>query len=123
MANTIEAIIVGALQGLVDNGDGTHRVYPDVGPAGAARPYITYQAAGGQSANTLNDVVVPQNSRMQINVWADNRLEASGLMQSVMTILTNDAYKGVSIGAPVSVFERDTKLYGSRMDFSIWYTP
>jgi len=123
MANPIETIVFGALKGLVNNGDGTFRCYPDVGPANVVRPYITYQQVSGQSPNILNDVIAQQNARVQINVWADNRLDASSLMQSVAAILTNATYQGVSLGAPVSTFELDTRLYGSRQDFSIWYTP
>lgn len=123
MANAIETIVFGALKSLVDNGDGTFRCYPDVGPAGAVRPYVTYQQVGGQSPNILQNVIGIQNSRIQINVWADNRLDASNLLQSIATILTNATYQGVSLGAPVSTFEFDTRLYGARQDFSMWWTP
>lgn len=39
---TIETDICTALNDLVDG-----RVYPDVAPAGAATPYVTYQQVGG----------------------------------------------------------------------------
>ncbi|MBR8219798.1 DUF3168 domain-containing protein [Burkholderia vietnamiensis] len=118
-----ELIIVGALKSLVANGDGTHRCFPDVAPEGTARPYITYMAAGGQSANYLDDTVALQNSRMQLNVWADDRAGASRLMQAVIAVLTGPPINATSIGAPASVYEADTKLRGSRLDFSIWFTP
>lgn len=123
MANTAESIVFGAIKSLVPNGGGVFRCYPDVAPASTLRPYITYQAAGGQSPNYLNNVVALQNARMQINVWADTRSDASTLMQSVIGIMTNATILGTSIGAPVSAYEPDTKLYGSRLDFSIWYYP
>lgn len=124
MANTAESIVFGAISGLVSSGGGTFRCFPDVAPASTIRPYITYQAVGGQSPNYLNNTVDIQNARMQINVWADTRAAASILIQSVIGILTNPAtIKGTSIGAPVSTYEPDTKLYGSRSDFSIWYYP
>lgn len=123
MANSAEAIVFAALKTLAPNGDGTFRVYPDVAPAGALRPYITYQAVGGQSPNYLSNTVALQNARMQINVWADTRSVARALMQSVIDALTPAPIMATTIGAPVSSYEADTKLYGSRSDFSIWFTP
>jgi hypothetical protein len=123
MANSAEAIVSAALKALVPNGDGTFRCYPDVAPAGALRPYITYQAVGGQSPNYLSNTVALQNARMQVNVWADSRSAANSVMQSAIAALTGTAVKAVTIGAPVSSYEPDTKLYGSREDFSIWFYP
>lgn len=71
MANSIEAIVFAALKALVTNTDGTARCYPDVGPANAVRPYITYQQVGGQSPNITQNVIGIQNTRLQVNVWAD----------------------------------------------------
>ncbi|MFM0326086.1 DUF3168 domain-containing protein [Caballeronia glebae] len=118
MANSAEAIVYGALRGLV--GD---RCYPDVAPAGALRPYVTYQAVGGRSPNYLSNTVDLQNARMQVNVWADSRSVANSIMQSAIAALTGPAIKATTIGAPVSTYEADTKLYGSREDFSIWFYP
>lgn len=122
MANSAEAIVFSAVKSLVPNGDGTFRVYPDVGPAGVARPYITYQAVGGQSPNYLSNNVDLQNARMQINVWADTRSVANSLMQNVIDAVTGQLINAVTIGAPVSSYESDTKLFGARSDFSIWFT-
>lgn len=123
MANSAESTVFAAIKALVPNGDGTFRVYPDVAPAVVLHPYITYQAAGGQSPNYLSNTVDLQNARMQLNVWADSRSAATALMQSVISALTGQAVKATTIGAPVSSYEPDTKLYGSRQDFSIWFTP
>jgi hypothetical protein len=123
MANSAEAIVFAAVKALLPNSDGTFRVYPDVAPAGVARPYITYQAVGGHSPNYLSNTVDLQNARMQVNVWADTRSIANSLMQNVIAALTGQLIKAVTIGAPVSSYEPDTKLYGSRSDFSIWFYP
>ncbi|WP_316150435.1 DUF3168 domain-containing protein [Cupriavidus sp. BIC8F] len=123
MANLIENIVFGALKSLVDNGDGTYRCYPDVAPANAVRPYLTYQSVGGQSLNILDGNEDLQNARVQVNAWANDRLTASTLIQSAIAALTSPTIKGISIGAPVSTFEMDTRMYGSRQDFSIWYYP
>ncbi|MFD1556031.1 DUF3168 domain-containing protein [Paraburkholderia silviterrae] len=118
MANSAEAIVYGATKALVDG-----RCYPDVAPQNTPRPYVTYQDVGGQSPNYLSNTVELENARMQVNVWADSRAAARALMRSVIKALTADPIGAATIGGPVSVYESDTKLYGSREDFSIWFTP
>lgn len=113
-----ESITYGALKALVGG-----RVYPALAPAGVAKPYITYQAVGGQDSGTLTGINALQNKRMQINIWADSRSDVAALEMPVLTALTAPGIAGAPIGAPVSDYESDTKLYGSRIDVSIWYTP
>lgn len=120
----IDDTIASALKGIVPNGDGSsYRVFPDIAPAGTATPYITYQATGGQAPNTLDGAANLMNVRMQVNVWASTRRAATQIMTSVIAALCADGIDAVPIGAPVSDYEFDTQLYGSRLDFSIWYLP
>jgi hypothetical protein len=120
----IDKTIFDALKGLVPNADGeTFRVYPDVAPENSPRPWITYQDVGGKDANSLDGAADRMNARMQINVWADSRPGASALMLQVIASLGADGIDGLPIGGPVGDYESDTKLYGSRLDFSIWYLP
>ncbi len=118
MADSAEAIVAGAVRDFVEG-----RCFPDVAPANTARPYITYQAVGGQSQSYLNNSVALQNARMQVNVWADSRAVARAVMTRVIGALCQPSIRATAIGAPVSTYESDTKLYGSRADFSIWFTP
>ena len=80
---TVEADIFNLLTGLVAG-----RVYPDLAPLGAARPYITYQQIGGRDLR-----------------WMDKAASA---------------FQARAVGAPISTYEPDTKLYGSMQDFSVW---
>lgn len=116
MANSAESIVYGAIWTLASG-----RVYPDEAPLATVRPFIVYQAVGGQSTNYLSNTDNLQNARMQISVWADDRITAGNIMQSVIDALTPAPIFAVTIGAPVSTWEFDTKLYGSRLDFSIWW--
>lgn len=115
MADSAEAIVVAALAGL------GVKVYPDVAPLGAAAPYLTYQAVGGQDVNDLSGAADLENARMQINAWALTRGAALSTMRAARTALV--ASGALPIGAAVSNYESDTKLYGSRLDFSIWFKP
>lgn len=114
---TAESIIFATLRDLVAD-----RVYPDVAPESAARPYCTYQQVGGASVNFIDGgIPSKRNGRYQINCWADSRLQAALLARQA-----EDALRGVPtlqttvLGAPVAIHESDTKLYGSRQDFSFW---
>jgi hypothetical protein len=111
-----ESITYGALKTLAGG-----RVYPDVAPASPVKPYIVYQSVGGVDETTFDGADSLQNSRMQVSVWSASRGEAGAIIQQVRAALTAEPVRGVPIGAPVSVYEDDTKLYGSQQDFSIWY--
>jgi hypothetical protein len=115
---TAESIIYGALSTLVSG-----NVFPDVAPAATPAPWITYQAVGGQDFNTVDsETPTTFNARMQITIWSKTRAEAVSIMKQAFQALANPVVKAVPIGGPVSTFEADTLLYGSRLDFSITYT-
>ncbi|WP_186137962.1 DUF3168 domain-containing protein [Burkholderia gladioli] len=113
---TAESVTYGALKALAGG-----RVYPDVAPATAAKPYIVYQSVGGVDETTFDGADTLQNSRMQVAVWSMSRGEAATIIGQVRQALTDLPVLATPIGAPTSVYEDDTKLYGSRQDFSIWY--
>jgi hypothetical protein len=115
---TVEADIFTALKGLVGN-----RAYPDIAPANAAKPYITYQQVGGAAVNLLaNAPAGKRNGRFQVNVWASTRAEASNLARQVEdALVADDALKAFVVGAPISIYEEEVLLYGTHQDFSIWY--
>ena len=114
---SIETLIYDALRALVDD-----RVYPDIAPDDCDRPYITYQQVGGRAINFI-DPTVPgkRNARVQINVWADTRLEVSTLAGAIENALrAEEALQTSVLGAAVSEYDMETKLRGSRQDFSVW---
>lgn len=116
---SIEGDIFAALKGLVAN-----RVFPDVAPETTARPYIVYQQVGGAAVNFL-DPTAPskKNGRFQVSVWADTRSQAAALARQVEDTLRVDPnLQATVLGAPVGVYEADTKLRGSHQDFSFWFT-
>lgn len=113
---SVEGDIYNALKGLVSN-----RVYPDVAPSGAVRPYVTYQQVGGQAYNFLEATPVgKRNGRFQINCWADTRLAAATLSRQVEDAMVT-TLKAFVIGAAMGVHEEDTGLYGTIQDFSLHF--
>lgn len=116
---SLESDLYSAIQGLVSG-----RCYPDVAPSGAAKPYITYQVVGGIAENFLESAVVgKRNARMQINCWGETRKAVAALARSVEdAVVVSTALRGFVYGAPVSEYVEDVNLYGTRQDFSIWYS-
>jgi Protein of unknown function (DUF3168) len=98
------------------------RVFPDVAPEGTDKPYITYQAIGGQDSRLLDNTHAGmRNTLMQINAWATTRAEALSLIRQVEDALAaSPAMLARTVGDSISTYEEDTKLYGSIQRFSIW---
>lgn len=114
---TVEADLIAVLDPLVGS-----RVYPDVGPDNAVTPYVTYQQVGGVPVNFLAGVPDKRNGRFQINVWSRTRAEAMGIIRQIEdAVRLSSTLLATSEGGAVSVYEPDTKLYGARQDFSIWF--
>jgi hypothetical protein len=114
---TIEAEVYAALQGLAGG-----RVFPDVAPENTAVPYITYQAVGGEPVNFLSgEAPGKTNARMQINVWAKTRIEASELGAQV-----EDAIRAATHLQPevltgrVATYDETTQYRGTMQDVSLW---
>ena len=104
------------------------RVFPDVAPEPLpARPFVVYQQVGGETINPLTvetaaEIPDLRHARMQIVVWDNSRLSASAtarLIENAMRIATQ--FKAEPVGAMVSDYDADVKLYGARADFSVWY--
>jgi hypothetical protein len=112
-----EEYVRDALTGLVDG-----RVFPDFAPAGTAVPFITFQAVGGEPINFLSgDLPGKTNTRMQVNVWAEDRFTAAGLGAQVEAAMHGVVGLQVEvITGRVSTFDENTNYRGTMQDFSLW---
>lgn len=102
------------------------RVYPDVAPEPMpARPFVVYQQIGGEVINPIAhvpDVPDLRHARMQIAVWAATRLDASALARQIEDALRLwTVHRAAPVGALTADYEHDTRLYGARQDFSVWF--
>lgn len=98
------------------------RVYPDLAPQGTARPYITWQQIGGGVIKPLANVLPDKrNAFIQINAWAETRLQANTISIDIETVLVQSTlFIARPQSALMAIFEEDTQLYGAMQDFSIW---
>lgn len=98
------------------------RVFPDFAPAETALPFITFQAVGGEPVNFLSgDAPGKTNTRMQVNVWAEDRFSAAQLGAQIEAAMRSVAGLQVEVvTGRVSTFDEDTGYRGTRQDYSIW---
>jgi len=98
------------------------RTFPTVAPASTVRPYVTYQQIGGQATNYLDDTQPNlRNAYMQVNVWANDPLEAITMMQQIEAELRSDQnFIARPQGAFRSDYDHDMEVYGASQDFDIW---
>jgi len=114
---TVEADLYTTLKTLVSN-----RVYPDVAPAGAVRPFITYQQVGGDVINMVkSEMPGKRNGRFQINVWATSRAAANTLMRQVEEALIESSLNARPQMGAISSYDEETQTYGQFQYFSIWF--
>jgi len=115
---SLESDLFNTLKALVGN-----RFYPDVAPSGVVKPYGTYQQVGGDAPTFLSGVPSKRNARMQINFWSLTRAEANALAvqaEAALEAATSAVFQAKPLGAFVADQEEETKLFGTRQDFSIW---
>lgn len=98
------------------------RVYPDEAPAVVALPYLVYLQVGGPAPNYVEKTVPNlKGARVQVNVWAATRAEATALgLQIEAAMVQAAAFEAKPIGAHTATIDPETKYRGTRQDFSIW---
>lgn len=98
------------------------RFYPDTSPDVLVFPFGVYQQTGGE-ALWFGESAVPdeRNARVQIEVWARTRLEATTLMRQMEVALAAGLEVCRPIGALIALYEEQQKIYGARQDFTIWH--
>ena len=100
------------------------RVFPDVAPAGAATPYITYQLVGGEpDAYVSGDRAEKRYRRMQVNCWAGpgRRAEASELGALVEDTLCSVLLLQVEVLTErMSRHDEETDYRGTMQDFNLY---
>jgi hypothetical protein len=100
------------------------RVYPDKTPPNPVFPLLVYQQVGGQAIDFAEKALPDHDhARMQVVVWAKTRLQASELARQVRVAIICSALTAQTYAAPVSQYQEELDIYGSRTDYGIWYLP
>ena len=98
------------------------RVFPDVAPSGTAKPFIAWQALGGESLRFLDNTAPDKrNTYMQVAVYSTTRMESLALIRAAeVALCASSAFAVDPQGEPMTTYEDDTQLYGAMQRYSIW---
>ena len=98
------------------------RIFPDVAEVNTTKPYITYQAVGGEPMNFLSgDRPDKQRVRIQVNVWSERRIEASEIGMLVEDALRSATALQVEVASGrVATYDEGTNLRGTMQDFMLF---
>lgn len=98
-------------------------VYPDFAAVGTPRPYVTWQQIGGPVINPVGgEASGLRSAEMQINVWANTRLQAKSLIRAIEAALrAATAFDAEPMAEPVDDFDSEIPVYGSLQSFMCRY--
>ena len=100
------------------------RLYADITPDNPTFPLIVYQQVGGRTTEYADQTIPDkEHARVQVMVWAKSRLEASQIARAARAAIIGNNWPAQTYAAPVSLYQEELKLYGSRTDYGVWYTP
>jgi hypothetical protein len=111
----ISAILPPVLGPLVDG-----RVFPDLAPEHTPTPWIVYSSAGGEAIVDLDGPDETQNTRVQVDVYADDRDTVDAVIKEVARAMYA-RLAAVPIGRPSTSREDDTGLSRAQQDFSVYH--
>lgn len=99
------------------------RVYPDTAPdVPGQAAYVIYQRVGGVPSYLSEGALADKaNARVQIEVWSNSKQATYEGMLSVMRAVAG-AKDMEPLAEPIDDYEAALRIYGSRVDISVWYT-
>lgn len=112
------------LQGATGLDAVSDRITPQPVPEGSPRPCITYRRIADHPLTDLDggDGQM-QNIRVQIDCWAEKRIQAMALIEAVRVRMqtAHSKFTSVPTGTFIDDYEPQTKLFRASRDFSCWY--
>ncbi|HUX23224.1 MAG TPA: DUF3168 domain-containing protein [Burkholderiales bacterium] len=116
---SLESTMLGLLGPLVSG-----RAYPDITPDSPTFPLIVYQQIGGKVTEFIDQTLPDKDhARVQVFVWSRTRLEASQIARAARLAILGGGLAAQTYSASTSIHNAEMKLYGSRTDYGLWYTP
>ena len=99
------------------------RIYPDVAPIGVAAPYVVWSEVGNSPMNNIGGGTPDMNNyRLQVVCLAATALQARNVADQVrVAMAAATEFKSLEVDFASTDFEDGSKVFGVRVDFSIWY--
>lgn len=112
---SIEESLKSTLNSLVSN-----QVYPILAPQGVTGSYITYHNIINSPENTLSDGISINNTRMQLDCWADDYSTVKALANAVATTMEAASFTNIQRSSQDG-YESVVKKYRVILEYSIWW--
>jgi len=99
------------------------RIYPDVAPIGVASPYVVWSEVGNTPMNNMAGGTPDMNNyRVQIVCLALTAASARDVADQVRAAMTTaSGFKALEVDYGSTDFEDGSKVFGVRVDFSVWF--
>jgi len=111
----IQAEIVTALASVAGG-----RVYPQVAPQSAAKPFVVYRMTGSDPLMTIDSVVHITRYSFVFDCWAGTAQSALDIAASLRTALEIDSLKWVRDPAPENGYSPESDEYVESVAYSFW---
>jgi hypothetical protein len=112
---TIEEQLKTLLNPLVSN-----QVFPMIAPDSTLGSYITYQNIINSPENTLADGISINNTRMQIDCWADDYATVKALASDIADALSAASFTNIQKSTRDG-YEPVVKKFRVILDYSFWW--
>ena len=93
--------------------------YQDIAIQGAVAPYIVWTQIVSTTNNTLAGATNMQNMRIQIDVWAKTPAIRQTVVAAVVAAMAAAPFANLQISTQ-NLYESETKLFRTILDFSVW---
>jgi len=95
------------------------RIYPDLVPEEKATPYIGYERVSGEQITTLSGDRLGELGGFTVACWAETRLDAEAVANSIITALTGSEFSLLARGSEV---DEETGRLAATLDYQILTT-
>ncbi|WP_374491594.1 DUF3168 domain-containing protein [Brachymonas sp.] len=97
---------------------GAHYAMNDVQPP--VLPYIVFRRIVSTTNNTLAGATDLQNTRLQVDVYARTVAETVAIGNAITATMASAPWPACVQLTSADLFEPDTRLYRSILEFSVW---
>ncbi|MDD5359490.1 MAG: DUF3168 domain-containing protein [Sulfurovaceae bacterium] len=95
------------------------RIYPQLMPQGCVKPALVYTIVNSSDNQGLEGCVSSENTRVQIDVYANNYLEAKTIKNEVKAALYSFSSIPYAMNSRDGAYEEETGLFRQIIDFKI----
>ena len=83
---------------------------------------VLQQVGGEVDRYVENEMPDTRHMRLQVSVWGSNMLNVVSAIRAIEKAIVESDFVSQVMGAYVTDYQEDLKIYGARQDFGFWYS-